>query len=113
MSVIQQGLLIAVIGMGLVFAVIIFLWGLMALMMRLTSREKTDTSTEEVIDKSDQPILPATKRAEGQRRAAAMAVAVAIGLAASQSSSPQLQREKNAGELSPWQVYHRIRQSEK
>jgi|GEM_PF-3913028 len=46
MSELQQGLVIAAIGMGLVFAIIIFLWGLMALMMRLTSREKNEVAAQ-------------------------------------------------------------------
>ena len=65
-----------------------------------------------VIEESDQPVLPAMKRAERQRQAAAAAVVVAMGLAASQSSSLQMLREKGAGELSPWQTVHRTRQIE-
>lgn len=112
MSVIQQGLLITAIGMGLVFAVIIFLWGLMALMMRLTSRKKPDTPEKGVIGETDELVLPALQGAEGQRRAAAAAVAVALAIAKSKSSSLLLQGEKGAGDLSPWQAYHRIRQIE-
>lgn len=112
MSVIQQGLLITVIGMGLVFAVIIFLWGLMALMMRLTSRKKAETADEAVIGETDELVLPAMQGADGQRRAAAAAVAVALAHEKSKSSSPLLQGEKRAGELSPWQAYHRTRQIE-
>jgi len=112
MSVMQQGLLIAAIGMGLVFAVIIFLWGLMALMMRLTSREATATAEEDMMGETNELTRPAMQDAKGRRQAAAAAVAVALAIAKSKSSRLLVQREKNAGELSPWQAYHRTRQSE-
>lgn len=112
MSVIQQGLLITAIGMGLVFAVIIFLWGLMALMMRLTSREKPETVEEALVGETDELILSAIQGADGQRRAAAVAVAVALAIKKSKSQSLHLQQQKGPGELSPWQTHHRMRQNE-
>lgn len=112
MSMIQQGLLITVIGMGLVFAVIIFLWGLMALMMRFTSREKQDITEEGVLGDTDEATQPAIQASEGRRRAAAAVVAVALAIKKSKSVSLHLQRQKSPGELSPWQTHHRIRQIE-
>ncbi len=55
MTVIEQGLLITGIGMGLVFVVIIFLWGLMALMMRVTSGKKRKPTEESLPTQTDEP----------------------------------------------------------
>jgi len=109
MSDIQQGLLIAAIGMGLVFIVIIFLWGLMALMMRITSRGEKVEEPVEMGEETDAPLVPEMQAAESQRWAAAAAVAVEIALIASSSLSKKRQGN-HGGELSPWQVFHRSRQ---
>ena len=112
MSTIQQGLLITVIGMGLVFVVIIFLWGLMALMMRVTSREKQTITEEGVLGDTGEATRPAIQATESRRRAAAAVVAVALAIKKSKTGSLHLQREKETGALSPWQTHHRIRQIE-
>ena len=112
MSMIQQGLLITVIGMGLVFAVIIFLWGLMALMMRVTSREKQAVTEDGVLGDTGEATRLALQAAESRRRAAAAVVAVGLAIKKSKSGSLHLQQEKSPGELSPWQTHHRIRQIE-
>lgn len=106
MSEFQHGLLITAIGMGLVFAVIIFLWGLMALMMRLTSGRKHDQIPvgDELI--TDVPLVPELKTAEGQRRAAAAAAAVGIALSAQKVKAVQTSEDRR-GNLSPWQAVHR------
>jgi sodium pump decarboxylase gamma subunit len=108
MSIFEQGLLITAIGMGLVFGVIIFLWGLMALMMRLTSR-KTQFEDQDIDEKSV-PQVPEMAKAEGQRRAAAAAVAVQMATAGSQARELQFNSRKKKGDLSPWQTVHRLRQ---
>ncbi len=111
MSDIQQGLLITAIGMGLVFAVIIFLWGLMALMVRLTTRKD---STAEVApaapEVTDEPLVPEMQTAEGQRRAAAAATAVALAIAARKTRRKPAQFCDPTEQLSPWQAVHRARQ---
>lgn len=110
MSTIQQGLLIAAIGMGLVFAVIIFLWGLMALMMRLTSSKKQDGDPTEVMEETDEPLVPEMQAAESQRRAAAAAVAVELALAATRRSISKRRKEDHGDGINPWQAFHRSRQ---
>jgi len=110
MSNIQQGLLIAAIGMGLVFAVIIFLWGLMALMMRITSRKKDNEEPVERTEETDVPLVPEMQAAENQRRAVAAAVAVELALATSQSGLPKKRERERYGALNPWQIFHRSRQ---
>ena len=112
MTLFEQGLLITGIGMGLVFVVIIFLWGLMALMMRLTSGKKRESAAEPLPTQTDEPLIPELADVEGQRRAVAAAVAVELALAMSGGKRLQgvLQGEK--GSLSPWQAVHRSRQLE-
>lgn len=109
MSDIQQGLLIAAIGMGLVFAVIIFLWGLMALMMKLTSGKEQREEPVENMKETDASLVPEMQSAESQRRAAAAAVAVEMALSFSRGGSKKRKRDYR-DELSPWQVFHRSRQ---
>lgn len=112
MSVIEQGLLITGIGMGLVFVVIIFLWGLMALMMRLTSGKKPKAAEEAPPTQADEPLLPELGNAESQRRAAAAAVAVSLAMTMSGGKKLQLAAQNDRGNLSPWQAVHRARQLE-
>ncbi len=110
---IQQGLLITAIGMGLVFAVIIVLWGLMAIMMRVTSREsqiEKHTREEPLIEG---PLVPEMEMIEGQRRAAAAAAAVQIAIAARQFKKEATNIPAQQVSISPWQAAHRLRQLEK
>ncbi len=110
MTLIQQGLLITAIGMGLVFAVIIFLWGLMALLVRLTSKKADLPEETPAPEKTDEPLVPQMQLVERQRRAAAAAAAVAMALAArSAAGSPSIPADLSGG-LSPWQSVNRSRQ---
>jgi Na+-transporting methylmalonyl-CoA/oxaloacetate decarboxylase gamma subunit len=111
MTVMQQGLLIAGIGMGLVFIVIIFLWGLMALMMRVTSGKQTDTE-EKRPESTDEPLMPEMEDLEGPRRAAAAAVAVALASRGTRRQTSVQSEESVDSSLSPWQAAHRARQLE-
>jgi len=108
MSNIQQGLLIAAIGMGLVFAVIIFLWGLMALMMKVTSAGKDRKPKTGESEKVEAPLVPEMETADGQRRAAAAAVAVGIALAEGRTHQTGAQQQGSG--MNPWEVFHRSRQ---
>jgi len=109
----QQGLLITAIGMGLVFAVIIFLWGLMALMMRVTSRESQMETQGEEGKMTDVPLAPEVAISEKQKRAAAAAAAVGIAMAGRWSRPGEIKRDSKLGGLNPWQAFHRLRQLEK
>ena len=110
MSEIQQGLLITAIGMGLVFAVIIFLWGLMALMMRVTSGKREVVTSPEA---PESPLVPQMQDVERGRRAAAAAVAVAMALEDASTWRSQSVRKEAEGTLNPWQAAHRTRQMER
>jgi len=112
MSEIQQGLLIAAIGMGLVFAVILFLWGLMALMMRLTSSSKSEEDQPTALKTTDAALVPNFENIERKNRIVAAAVAVQFALSAKKT----VVTTETVGEQSPgvsaWQSYHRSRQLE-
>jgi sodium pump decarboxylase gamma subunit len=114
MSTIQQGLLISAIGMGLVFVVIIFLWGLMALMMRLTSTKSEPEAggASDPLLKTEVSVVPELQTAENQRRAAAAAVAVLMAMASHRRRSAQNSQAESAPGMNPWQSYHRERQLE-
>ncbi|MCB2210222.1 OadG family protein [bacterium] len=115
MTEMQQGLLIAGIGIGLVFAVIIFLWGLMALMMRLTSGKQSKDPETESPEATDEPLLPELEVVESQRKAAAAAVAVANAMAQvsrQRASTASHAAGDEAGGMNPWLVAHRAHQIE-
>lgn len=79
-EVLNQGLLITAIGMGLVFLALILLWGLMALMAKTPSGKKVqkDESSEELtVAIAEVEIKPAR---EDRKKAAVAAVATALGL---------------------------------
>ena len=112
MSEFQQGLLIAAIGMGLVFVIIIFLWGLMALMMRVTSREKKEDAagtTSELSEIKQSTDVPSNVH---HRRAVAAAVAVRFALETTKTRQAFTEQVGASNTLSPWQTVHRNRQIE-
>lgn len=79
MNPIVAGLIITAIGMGLVFVVIILLWGLMALLVNLTARIKTgeaEAEPEAAAVPVETPVDDETRLLK--KRAAAAAVAALI-----------------------------------
>lgn len=112
MTEIQQGLWITAVGMGLVFAVIIFLWGVMAFLMWLTSRKRTSSEEQALPDSTGEPLLPELQTVEAQRRAAAAGVAVALALGTTRMKTQTTGSPEAAGALNPWLAAHRSRQVE-
>jgi sodium pump decarboxylase gamma subunit len=100
MEPITLSLQITLIGMGLVFASLILLWGVMELMVRLTA-EKEPTTAGEVAE----PVAAAVEddRARKQQAAAA-AVAVAL---AGQDSGPHEFPLPPTAMVSAWQAVMR------
>jgi sodium pump decarboxylase gamma subunit len=110
-SEIQQGLMITVIGMGLVFAVIIFLWWLMGMLVKVTTRPEEEVAVEPDGEASLREIsVPEKADIEVKRRAAAAAVAVALAIEQSRKIFLQDEQQATMGALSPWQSVHRARQ---
>ena len=52
----KQGLLITVIGMGIVFAMILILWGIMVLLVKLTNRPEAEEAVEETETVLPEPV---------------------------------------------------------
>ena len=100
-NILLQGLAIAGIGMGLVFLMILALWGIMALLVLLTTRT-TPSEMETVEQPSEVP-------AEAHHSAEAAAAAVAFALAQEQIHR---QPELKAGTTptSQWLLTGRLQQ---
>lgn len=101
-SIMVNALWITLIGMGLVFIALILLWGLMELMMRVTSR----AARAEVADAAEAEVAAAALEApaaSGRSKAAlAAAVAVAVALAQHQAAA-HVEGPVNAN-ISVWQA---------
>ena len=97
-SSLSVSLWITVVGLGLVFACILFFWGLMVLLVRLTRDRTSEGSPAEAAE-------PHPETDELKRQAAVAAVAVAIARARRQPR--RLRRREDAAALSPWQAAHR------
>lgn len=111
MTEIQEGLLIAVMGMGFVFLLMILLWGVLSLMNRLLHRVSgsgTDIGPE--APETAAPDLSGRQVAETQRRVLAAAVAVEMALELEEGSFSEARVLTDNKGLSPWQLTHRSRQ---
>lgn len=95
----SYALQITVIGMGLVFAAILVLWGLMALLVRLTPDGAAPAEAEPATQATESDIND-----DQRRRAAAIAVSVAL------ARQRQLPASSDSPPTSAWQAVHRARQ---
>jgi Na+-transporting methylmalonyl-CoA/oxaloacetate decarboxylase gamma subunit len=106
LELLPKALLITVIGMGLVFVAIFILWGLMALLVKLTTEAEDDNAGKE--DETEMAVLddaPSSGAPDPVKvRAAAAAVATALALAA--GAARRLQPETDPAS-SPWKEAHR------
>ncbi|MBW6465700.1 MAG: OadG family protein [Brevefilum sp.] len=109
-SVIQQGLMITLIGMGLVFLVIIFLWWLMGLLVKVTTKAEVSVEEPEPAAISETRV-PEMAAIEQLRRAAAAAVSVGLTIEARSARRRQVKTQADGG-MSPWQSVHRAQQLE-
>ncbi|MBM4425296.1 MAG: sodium pump decarboxylase subunit gamma [Chloroflexi bacterium] len=99
-SSLALSLQITLVGMSLVFAAIILLWGLMSTLMRLTADRPQSSAAE--------PAEPTDSR-ELKRRAAVAAVAVALAVSRQSRPPPQSPLPPTA-HVSPWQSVMRANQ---
>lgn len=99
----STALQITVIGMGLVFGGILVLWGLMSLMLKMTTTK--DEETEGVADVPAEP----DEAYERKRLVAAMAVALALAEAEEQQK-PRLFPMPPTAIVSAWQAVMRTNQ---
>lgn len=100
----KTALLISLIGAGMVFVGLILLWGMMVLLVRLTSHEKPAPESEEPVVEI---ATAGTIDQKDRQKAAAAAVAAALALSSSSLSAPVAYGKET---LSPWQSIHRTRQ---
>ncbi len=103
-SILQQALMITLIGVGLVFAVLFVMWGLMAALVRITTPR---TAAEPGAPEADSAALAgdaghSTARQAARRTAALVGVAVALALEAERRVAPPLSPAQGA--ISPWQA---------
>ncbi len=102
-STLQQALMITIIGVGLVFAVLFVMWGLMAVLVRVTTpRTAAEAPAPEdtAATAGDAAITAAPTAA--RRRAALVGVAVALAIEAERAIAPPLTPAQGA--ISPWQA---------
>jgi Na+-transporting methylmalonyl-CoA/oxaloacetate decarboxylase gamma subunit len=99
----QQGLLITAIGMGLVFVMIFVLWGLMAVLVRLTSKATQELATSEKIDVSKD-----VKVENFHLKEKVVAIAVAAALSISEKSTEM--KIPVSQSANSWQTSGRIQQ---
>ncbi len=105
MENIQAGLLITAIGMGLVFVVILALWGLMVLLVKITSKKDQQAEIQEA---EEIPIeLETDPKTKMYPKIAAVAVAAAINLS---NKQPSIMTSCQPAEISLWQSVNRIQQ---
>jgi Na+-transporting methylmalonyl-CoA/oxaloacetate decarboxylase gamma subunit len=100
----NYALLISLIGMSLVFGAILLLWGLMALLVRLTSDPVTAPAPTDSTPQADAAPAPDADR-DLRLKAAAIAVAVALA----QHAASTLPAAAPPPDLSAWQAVQRAR----
>ncbi len=101
-----DALWITLIGMGLVFAAILLLWGLMALLVRVAAEPAEAQEEVELTEEAERSAVVPGEMAR-KRRAAAAAVAVTLALRRYRRTDGAAQP---AGSVSAWQAVHRAGQ---
>jgi Na+-transporting methylmalonyl-CoA/oxaloacetate decarboxylase gamma subunit len=106
-----NALWITLIGMRLVFIAILALWGMMALIVRLTTEREESGEEEadslEMAASEESAVSGMTSDNNRKRQAAAAAVAVALQLRRAVAPARAVE---TAGALSAWQAVHRASQ---
>jgi sodium pump decarboxylase gamma subunit len=95
-----SGLIITAIGMGLVFVAIVFLWGMMALMVRLDRNTSSEIIEQEEKPSDDKSVSTISKK----QQAAVAALAVALAQGETKQLSPS---NMNIEQISTWQSVQR------
>ena len=103
MNTMLTALQITLLGMGLVFAAILLLWGMMSLLTFITAGKTR--AVEDVSRPTEGEAV-----AEPENRARAAAVVVAIALAELQTSSARPLQDPPTAIVSAWQLGMRTRQ---
>jgi len=107
-ELLNQGLLIAAIGMGLVFLALILLWGLMALLGRIPAGKSPVEETAAAAVELPAAEAEGTSGLDNSLRIKAAAAAVAIALGLQKSTAFTTPKSPNA--VSSWLVARRSSQ---
>lgn len=111
MSEMVKGLLITGIGMGLVFVVIIMLWGVMAVLVKLTSgTRKKKVAVEEVPGVVEELATDGVVTDGTVLKRKAAAIAVAYALVARSGQPVRTASEQITNEANSWVAVGRARQ---
>lgn len=109
-----EALWITLIGMGLVFAAIVALWGLMALLVWITARYEKQSVAPEVEDapgvETPAPGSAAVGTAVATEAATAATAAAAAAVAVAMAMARQAHRAPEANPVSAWQAVQRAGQ---
>mgnify|MGYP001767830564 FL=1 len=106
MSTISQGLLITAVGMGLVFIMILALWGIMALLVKLTNKPETEEEAP-----AAETILSEPEAAPANDTKGALAAAIAVAYALeSQASTTSFAPQPSTGSENAWWTAGRTQQ---
>jgi Na+-transporting methylmalonyl-CoA/oxaloacetate decarboxylase gamma subunit len=100
----RDALFISTVGMGLVFVGLLALWGMMAVVVKLTNINKSIPAIKEPIS----PMPDKDLNLEHKRKAAVAAVAVAMSL---MNTSITASSHKEKERISPWQAAYRAHQN--
>jgi sodium pump decarboxylase gamma subunit len=101
-TVLSQGLLITLVGMGLVFLALILMWWLMDILVRLFSESDVRRSPDVEAEVASPP-LP--EEQELRRRAAVAAVALALHFSQRPRTSVM---PSSPSSVTPWQIADRL-----
>jgi Na+-transporting methylmalonyl-CoA/oxaloacetate decarboxylase gamma subunit len=111
MSSLSIPLQITALGIGLVFAAIILLWWMMALLTNLTTEKEKEGDASLTPGSSLRSVAQSPpRREEKELQAQAAAIAVAMAMAEQQTSQAHLLSLPPTAIVSAWQLGMRIRQ---
>jgi Na+-transporting methylmalonyl-CoA/oxaloacetate decarboxylase gamma subunit len=97
---------ITALGMGLVFAAIILLWGMMSLLTSITTEKDTSPKQKKTVSEMAESVSAMDNSLKSQ----AAAIAVALALAEQKTSSARPLTEPPTAIVSAWQLGMRSRQ---
>jgi Na+-transporting methylmalonyl-CoA/oxaloacetate decarboxylase gamma subunit len=98
---------ISALGMGLVFAAILLLWGVLALLVRLTTERQPEPDTNPAEITPALAILDAPNPRSARARAAAVAVAIALARKAPTPATHEMVSTTPSSAVSAWQAVMR------
>lgn len=103
MNNIQTGLMITAIGMGLVFGMIMVLWGMIVLLVKWTTKKASPETVEVEVDNSESVVIAQPN--DYKQKAAAAAVAFALAQPTERQAS-----HISSDEINLWQASTRVKQ---